>query len=391
MARALRHLGGPVTRIGIAALDRPGAATVRLSVALGLGFALLVTLAAVAQSLLREIDEDVPARAPALFLIDIPAAQEPHLRSIATRDAAGAELRLVPSLRGPVTAIKGVLVADLPSIPEGAWILRGDRGLTFARALPPGNRITAGQWWPADFHGLPLVSLDADAARALQLKVGDTITVAVLGRQIEARIASLREIDWRSMGFNFAIIFAPGALEQAPYTLMATVSPPPGAQTNRLERALARELPMVSAIRVADVIAQVRTLLVALDGAVRTATAVALLLGVIVLAGAVVATRRTRARDLVLLRLVGATRGQVLTTQIIEFAVLGTVVTLAAFAVGAVAARMLLQASFDLPFAPQWGSLAALAIGAIVVTIVAALIAALPALRAKPAAALRAL
>ena len=390
-ARALRHRGGPVTRLGIAALDRPGAATVRLSVALGLGLALLVTLASVAQSLLAEIDGELPNRAPALFLIDIPAAEEAGFRTLAARTAPGAELRLVPSLRGPVTAVKGVPVAELGEVPEGAWVLKGDRGLTFAKQLPVGNKIVAGTWWPADYRGPPLISLDVDAATALKLKVGDTLTIAVLGRPIEARIASLRAIDWRSMGFNFAIIFAPGVLEQAPFTMMATVSPKTGTRTDALEQGLAAQLPMVSAIRVADIVAQVRTLLLALAGAVRVATGVALLLGVIVLAGAVIATRRSRARDLVLLKLVGASRGQVLATQAIEFALLGLTVTATAFAAGIGAARLLLGTTLDLPFRPDWPSLAALAIGAVAVTVGAALLAALPALTARPAMALRAL
>ena len=390
-ARALSHHGGPIARLGIAALGRPGAATVRLSVALGLGLALLVTLASVAQSLLDEIDREVPTRAPALFLIDIPASQQARLRALAAASAPGADLRLVPSLRGPVTAVKGVPVAELGEVPEGAWILKGDRGLTFARDLPVGNRVVAGHWWPENYRGPPLISLDANAATALKLNVGDSLTVAVLGRPIKARIASLREIDWRSMGFNFAIIFAPGVLEQAPFTLMATVSPKPGFKTDILEQELATKLPMVSAIRVADIVAQVRTLLLALAGAVRVATGVALLLGVIVLAGAVVATRRSRARDLVLLKLVGASRGQVLATQAIEFALLGLVVTASAFAAGIGTAWLLLRTSLDLPFRPDWTSLVALAFGAIVVTVGAALIAALPALTARPATALRAL
>ncbi|MEO5641489.1 MAG: FtsX-like permease family protein [Sphingomicrobium sp.] len=391
VARATRHRGGPIARLGIAALDRPGAATVRLSVALGLGLALLVTLASVAQSLLAEIDGNVPLRAPALFLIDIPASEQAKFRAVATTTAPGAELKLVPSLRGPVIAVKGVPVAELKNVPEGAWILKGDRGLTFARDLPVGNRVTAGRWWPADYSGPPLVSIDQDAATALNLKVGDSLTLSVLGRPIEAKIASFREIDWRSMGFNFAIIFAPGVLEAAPYSLMATVSPAPGQRTDALEQALAAKLPMVSAIRVADVVARVRTLLVALAAAVRVATGVALLLGVIVLAGAVVATRRSRAREMVLLKLVGATRAQVLATQGIEFALLGLVVTLSAFAAGIGAAKLLLGASLDLPFRPDWSSLAALAVGAIVITVGAALLAALPALTARPAVALRAL
>lgn len=390
-ARASRHRGGPIVRLGIAALDRPGAATIRLSVALGLGLSLLVMLAAAGASLLTEIGQTIPRRAPALFLVDIPAARQAEFQSLARRELPGAELRLVPSLRGPVVAVNGTRVADLPAIPEGAWVLRGDRGLTFARDLPPANRIVAGRWWPKDYRGPPLISLDRDAAEALGLKVGDTLTIAVLGRPIEARIASLREIDWRSFGFNFAIIFAPGTLESAPYTLMATVSPPAGTSTAAFERRLAQSLPMVSAIRVSAIVAQVGAILAALDQAVRLATMVAIGMGMVVLAGAVVATRRSRIKDLVLLKLVGATRGQVVGTQLVEFTLLSTAVSLLAFVAGVGGARLVTGELLDIPLQPGWAALIAIPAGAVVLAVGAALLAALPALNARPARALRAL
>jgi putative ABC transport system permease protein len=391
IARALKHLGGPVTRLGIAALDRPGAATGRLAVSLGLGLTLLVTLAGTASSILAEIDTAIPKKAPALFLVDIPRAEESRFHAIADRDAPGADLRLVPSLRGPVTEVNGVPVTEMKDIPEGAWILRGDRGLTFARDLPPANRVVAGQWWPKDYRGPPLISIDADAATALNLKVGDTLTVSVLGRPIKARIASLREIDWRSMGFNFAIIFAPGVLESAPYTMMATVAPAPGRLTTEFERSVATELPMVSAIRVSDIVAEVKILLQSVDGAVRIATGFAILMGMVVLAGSVVATRRQRARDIILLRLVGATRGEVTRSQLIEFALLSVAVALAAFGAGAVASRLVVVQLFDFPFSPDWMTLALIPLGAVLLAIVAAFLAAIPALNARPAEGLRSL
>jgi putative ABC transport system permease protein len=391
IARGAKHLGGPITRLGIAALDRPGSATGRLAVSLGLGLTLLVTLAGTASSILAEIDTTVPKKAPALFLVDIPRAEGEHFRQLAAREVPGAELRLVPSLRGPVTAVNGVRVADMKDIPEGAWILRGDRGLTFAPELPPANRVVAGQWWPKDYRGPPLISIDQDAATALNLKVGDRLTVTVLGRPIEARIASFREIDWRSLGFNFAIIFAPGTLEAAPYTLMATVAPAAGASTTGLERKLTAELPMVSAIRVSDVVAEVKTLLESIDGAVRIATAFAILMGMIVLAGSVVATRRQRARDIVLLRLVGATRGEVARSQLIEFLALASAVALAAFGAGILAARLVVTYIFEFPFSPDWASLALIPVGAVLLAVVAALGAAIPALNARPAEGLRSL
>ncbi|HVF36430.1 MAG TPA: FtsX-like permease family protein [Sphingomicrobium sp.] len=391
LARRLRHWGGPVTRLGISALDRPGAATGRLAVSLGLGLTLLVTLAATASSILAEIETSIPKKAPALFLVDIPRADADRFRALANAELPEAELRLVPSLRGPVTEVNGIRVADMQAIPEGAWILRGDRGLTFAAELPPANKLVAGHWWPKDYHGPPLVSIDVEAARALGLKVGDTLTVAILGRPIRARIASFREIDWRSMGFNFAIIFAPGALEAAPYTLMATVAPDKGHPTSGFERRLASELPMVSSIRVADIVAEARSLLESIDGAVRIATLFAIAMGMIVLAGSVVATRRQRAREIVLLRLVGATRAQVAASQLVEFALLAAVSSLAAFGAGALAAQWIVTRQFELAFSPDWLSLAMIPAGATALAMLAAFAAALPALNARPAEGLRTL
>jgi putative ABC transport system permease protein len=391
IARTARHFGGPITRLGIAALDRPGAATGRLAVSLGLGLTLLVTLAGTASSILAEIDTTVPKKAPALFLVDIPRTEEQRFRSLAQAELPGAELQLVPSLRGPVTAVNGVRVTEMRDIPEGAWILRGDRGLTFARDLPPANRIVAGKWWPKDYRGAPLISIDQDAATALNLKVGDTLTVSVLGRPIEARIASLREIDWRSMGFNFAIIFAPGTLEAAPYTVMATVAPPSKTSTIAFERKLTADLPMVSAIRVSDIVAQVKTLLESIDGAVRIAAGFAILMGMIVLAGSVVATRRQRARDIVLLRLVGATRGEVARSQLTEFALLSAAVAVVAGVAGTIASWLVVVQVFEFPFSPDWEGLALIPVGAILLAVVAAFLAAIPALNARPAEGLRAL
>jgi len=298
---------------------------------------------------------------------------------------------MVPSLRGPVIALNGVPVAQIKAIPEGAWILRGDRGLTFARDLPPANRIVAGQWWPADYRGPPLVSIDVAAASALGLKVGDAMTVGVLGRPIEARIASLRQIDWRSLGFNFAIIFSPGAIDTAPYTLMASIAPGAGVPTQGFERRLTADFPMVSAIRVAEIVEQAKILLSSIGGAVRMATAFAILMGMVVLAGSVVATRAERRRDIVLLRLVGATRGQVARTQLIEFALLSAVVAVAALGAGMAAAWTLVTQGFDFAFRPDLVTILLIPLGSIALAVIAAFAAAQPALSARPAEGLRTL
>nr|WP_255554603.1 FtsX-like permease family protein [Sphingomicrobium sp. B8] len=388
-ARTLRHRGGPVTRLGIAALDRPGNATVRLTVALGLGLSLLVALAATGQSILKEIDQSIPNRAPSVFLLDIPSDGSPQFREALDTTLPNASFELVPSLRGPVVEVNGTPVAEMQNIPDGAWILRGDRGLTFLADLPEGNNVVSGEWWPSDYDGPPQISLDVEAAQALGLEVGDTLTISILGRPIEATISSLRTIDWRSFGFNFAMIFAPGTLEEVPHTQMATVTTPPDTDTRPFERALVNQLPQVSAIRVGDIVAEVRSILVSLDAAIRVAVILAIAMGVVVLAGAVVATRRERARDLVLLRLVGASRAQLTRTQLIEFLALSTGAAAIALGAGVLASWIVVTRLFEFAFSPDWPMLIALGPGAVAVAVIAALLAAWPAISARPARALR--
>jgi putative ABC transport system permease protein len=278
----------------------------------------------------------------------------------------------------------------MDSIPEGAWFLRGDRGLTYAATVPEGSRVVDGRWWPADYQGPPLISLDVEAARAAGLKVGDGLTVSILGREIDATIASLREINWDTMGFNFVIVFAPGVLESAPHSFMATVSLPE-AQERLFSRTVSNSFPGVSAIRVKEVVESVSALLGQLSVAVRSAASVAILAGIAVLIGALAASRRARIYDSVMLKLLGATRGRILLAQALEFGLLSLILAAVAFGLGAGAGWYVVVKVLELDWAPDWGVVAAtLAIGALV-TLVLGLLGSLPALAARPARALRSL
>lgn len=380
----------PVMRLALSNLHRPGAQTVRLVVALGLGFTLFATLAVIETNLSSQIRTTVPERAPSFFLLDIPAAEAPRFEALAGAAAPDGELVLVPSLRGSVVALGDRRVSEMRELPPDAWFLRGDRGLTYLPDLPHGNRVVAGQWWPRDYSGPPLVSLDVNAARAVGLKVGDTMTVSVLGREIEARIASLREIDWDTLGFNFVIIFAPGTLEHAPHSVMATIAMPED-QERAFQRSVAREFPTVSLIRVKEVVETVSGLLGQLAVAIRSAASVAVLAGIAVLVGAIAASRRARIYDSVILKMLGATRGRILAAQAVEFSILALILALLAFALGSAAGWYVIVEIFELDWSPDWTVVAATLAAGASVTLALGLLGALPALAARPARALRSL
>ena len=120
------------------------------------------------------------------------------------------------------------LMSDRPAreVAGDHWVVRGDRGLTYAAEPPPQTRIVAGDWWPADYSGPAQVSFAAEEAQEMGLKLGDTLVVNVLGRDISAKVASLRQVNWRSLGINFVMVFSPNTLRAAPHNLLATITLP---------------------------------------------------------------------------------------------------------------------------------------------------------------------
>ncbi|HEY0623217.1 ABC transporter permease [Sphingomonas sp.] len=378
----------PLLRLAIANLHRPGAQTVALVIALGLALTLFVTLAAIQTSLDAEISRAVPERAPSQFVLDIPAESRERFAAVVKREAPEAKLNIVPSLRGTITAYGKQRVADLATLPEGAWFLRGERGVTYADTLPQGSELTAGQWWPKNYDGPPLVSLDRDAARILDLRVGDTLTVSILGREIEARIASLRQVNWDTMGFNYVLVFSPNTLAGAPHSLTSTVDIDPGHE-GAVSRALLAAFPSASIIAVSEVLGQVRTILDQMATAILLSASVAILAGIAVLIGAIAAARQARTYDSVILKTLGATRRQILAAQALEYALLALMLAALALALGTLAAWYVITGVFEFRWAPDWVAiLATLGAGALL-TLGIGLLGSLPVLSVRPAQALR--
>ncbi|HZF95507.1 MAG TPA: FtsX-like permease family protein [Allosphingosinicella sp.] len=387
-ARRIPRPRRPLLRLAIANLYRPGAQTTALVVALGLALTLFVTLAGIQTSLDAEIRRVVPQRAPDLFVLDIPSAEEGRFRSVVAAAAPGAELNLVPALRGTIVAFGGKRVADLETLPEGAWILRGERGVTFSAALPEGSELTAGRWWAHDYAGPPLLSMDAEQARRLGVGVGDTLVVSVLGREIEARIASLRRVNWDTMGFNYVLVFSPSTFAGAPHSLTATVSVAPGREAP-VTRALVSEFTGASVIAVREIVDQVTRLLGQMTSAILAAASITILAGIAVLVGAIAASRQTRSYDSVILKTLGATRLQVLGTQLLEYALLAAIVSAVALLLGTGGAWYVIVKLFEFTWSPDWAVVLATLSGGALVTLGIGLAGSLPLMAVQPAAALR--
>ncbi|MCQ4161068.1 ABC transporter permease [Roseomonas sp. GC11] len=395
MAAARRLRGGaggralrPALRLGLANLHRPGAPTPLLLVALGIGLTTLSAVAMIEGNLRRQLSDQLPVAAPNFYFIDIQSDQAARFDAAARALPGVADVTRVPSLRARVVAVKGVPVEQMRVAEDSAWALRGDRGLTYAARPPEGTRLVAGQWWPEDYRGPPLLSLDARIAEGWGVTLGDEVTLNVLGRDLRFRISSLRRIEWQGLGLNFVLVASPGLLEAAPHTHIATLRNDP-AQDAAVLRALTDAFPNVSGIRVRDALEAVAGLLERLGVALSAVAGLTLLAGALVLAGAMAATQHRRLRDAVVLKVVGATRAQIRAAWMVEFGLVGLTAGLLAAAAGSAAswavARFVMRTEWV--FLP--GTLAGTILGCVALTLFLGYAGTALALRARPAPMLR--
>ena len=393
-ARRAPHLHAMAARLAIANIHRPGALTPTVVLSLGLGLTLLVSLALIEVNINRRLNEQIPQNAPDYFFIDIPSVRAAAFTDLVSATAPGAHLDQVPMLRGRIVSLKGLPADGYPAPPQAQWVLRGDRGITYARDVPKGSTVVAGDWWPADYSGPPLVSFEAELAGELGLAIGDTVTVNLLGRNLTATIANLRTVQWETLGINFVLVFSPSAVAGAPHMMLTTVSfaaPDRDRQEADLMRAIADGFPEVTAVHVREALDTFSSLVAKLALAVRAASGVTLVAAVLVLAGALASSHRFRIYDAVVLKTLGATRRRLIAVYLTEFAVLGAATAVFAVAAGTLIAWLIVTRVMDMDFSFQTSVAATAATGAVILTVALGLAGTWRALGQKPAAFLRSL
>ena len=367
-AAAARRLAQATVRrprlsLALANIHRPGAPARPIIVALGVGLTVFVALVQVEGNLRRQIAERIPAGAPAFFFIDIQPGQVAGFEAAVKSVPEAGRIKRMPTMRGRIVKIAGLPV-QTERVRHGArWAVRSDRALTYIGAQPEGTDIVSGRWWPAGYKGPPLISLDERIARGLGIGVGDTLTLNVLGREITGRIANTRAIAWSTLGLNFVIIFSPGALEEAPQTFIATVEAPTRAQ-DAVVRAVTDRFANVTAISVREALAAISDALDNIAAAARAAAALALIAGLLVLAGAVAAGLRERTRDAVILKVTGARRRDLAVAYLIEYGIAGVAAGLVAAFTGSVAGYFILTLIMDANWVILAGPAAAVLVAA---------------------------
>jgi putative ABC transport system permease protein len=354
-AKRLPHARSVALRLAIGNIYRPGTLTPSAVLSLGLGLALLVALTLIDGNLRAELSEPSSKKTPAFFFLDVPSAEAGDFVRFLKQEAPDGETELVPMLRGRIIRLKGASAETIRPNQSVAWALEGDRGITFADTVPEGSSIASGAWWPKGYEGPNLVSFETEIAEGLGLKIGDEITVNVLGREVTARIASTRRVNWLTFGINFVMVFSPNSFAGAPHNDLAALTFAGGIDPLReaaLVRALAARFPQVTSLRVKDALDALNSVIGELAVAVRAASSVAFLASILVLAGAVAAGQNARIHDAVVLKTLGATRGRLLAAYALEYGIIGVTSALFGVAAGTIAAFAIVRGVMELEF--QW-------------------------------------
>jgi putative ABC transport system permease protein len=375
-------------RLALANLHRPGTPAPAIILSLGLGLAMFVMLALVDRSVTAELTASLPREAPSFFFLDVDKSEKDRFLTALREEPTARDITTAPMLRGRIVDVNGTPAERARTTADAAWALRGDRGLTYSETLPAGSTLVAGQWWPVGYQGPPLVSLTRDIADGLGLEIGDAMTVNVLGRKISARIASLREVDWRSLGINFVMVFSPNALAMAPHSNLVAVTVADARHGEFLDR-IADAFPTVTAITVSDALDAVADLLGKVVLAVRFANGLTLASGVLVLAGALTTGLATRRYEAAVLKTYGATRGKLVSVFALEFLIAGLITSVLAVIIGSLAAFALTSYVLEVTFRFSLAVASFTAALAMIAAVSAGLAATRSALGARPASLLR--
>ena len=369
VARRMPRPRRPELALAITGLVAPGGLARSVVLSLGAGLSLLVAIALVDASLVAELRGRMPENGPDYFAIDINKSDRKAFVGVIHKLAPNARIELAPMLRGRIVRIKGVAADKAKIAPEAKWVLNGDRGLTYSASLPKGSKLVAGKWWNQNDNGEPQVSFAAKLAGEMNLSVGDTLTVNILGRNITARVSRLRQVEWESLAINFVMVFSPSTLKAAPHNLLATVRFPkstPIAARAAASRELGKRLPNVTVINVRDAINTFAAVFGKVMIAVRVAAGITLLAGALVLAGALATAQRRRVLQAVVLKCIGATRRKLLLSHFAEYGLLAFVTACVALGVGTIAAWVVTSQVLETELVFSWFAVA----GALIVSVV---------------------
>lgn len=377
--------GRPALRLALGSVGGPSGETLSVVLSLGLGLTVLSAVGQIDTNLRGAIATELPEVAPSYFVVDIQKDQIEGLTEQVQSTEGVRKFESAPMLRGIITKING---RDAQEVAGNHWVIQGDRGVTYSATKPDNARITEGAWWPEDYAGEPQISFADEEAEEIGLKLGDTLTLNVLGRDITSRITSFREVDFSGAGMGFVLSMNPAAIEGAPHSYIATIYAEQATEAP-LIRALAKAYPNITTIRVRDAIDRVVSIMTSIAAATTLGALATLITGAVVLIGAAAAGEEKRRYEAAILKTLGATRLRVLWSFALRSLYMGLAAGSVAVLAGGVAGWAVTHFVMKASFAFEWRASLAIVLGGIVLTLCTSLWFSWRAMQARPAGVLR--
>lgn len=388
----LKHLPSPPRsdlRRALRNIYAPGSSAPVVIISMGLGLAVMLVIALLDANLHAQLVGQVSKDAPSFVATDLFSDEIDDLKKMRETDPDMVGFQSSPMVRADIVKINGRDPASFKNLPEEAsFMLSRAIAVTDARTLPADSRVTDGKWWPADYKGKPLISLRDTMKSELGLKVGDTIEFRLFGDTITATIANFRHFEYQK-GLNLMVTFSPGVLTGYPFTNLATIKAAPG-RVNALERTLFHTFPEINFIPVGEALNQAAGFVGQIGAAINMVGVIAVINGLLVLAGTMAAGRKQRETNAVIEKVLGATRGNVLRVFLLEYGLLGGFAALIASAVGILTAWAITTRGLEVAFTADPVLIGTVILGAIGLTVAAGGLTTWRALSSRPAQHLRA-
>jgi putative ABC transport system permease protein len=352
---------------------------------IGLGLAVLAAVGQIDGNLRNSMTKSLPDKAPSFFFLDIQSGQLEEFNQRLLDNTEVDRVETAPMLRGLVTQINGKPAAEVGG---DHWVLRGDRGISYAAAMPENTSLTAGQWWPDDYSGPAQISFSAEAAEEIGIGLSDSLTLNVLGRDITATITSLRDVDFSNAGMGFVILLNAGALAGAPHSHIATVYAAEAAEIPILDE-LGQAFPNVTGIQIREAVLMVSGIVSSIASAASIGAIATLITGFLILIGAASASSEQRAYETAILKTLGATRHEILVSFALRSAMVGALAASVALGAGLLGGWAVSNFVFESSFEVIWSNAALIILGGVGATLITGVLFALGPLSQSAAAELR--
>lgn len=328
-------------RLALHNISKPNSNSSIIILAIGISLTIFLTIKISEANFARQINKTINERAPSLFMIDIQENQSLEFNKLLNKYATAEDLMMMPMLRGRITKIADVPVEKAKISQDVSWITNSDRGISFTNKKPKNAILSEGKWWPENYSGIPLISVDERMLKGMKLKIGDTITLNILGEEIKVKIANAREINYTSFQINFAMLLSENSVDGFPHTNIATIFLNNSKEEALLVREIGQHFPNVTTIRTKELLAVVRTNLTNIIISLKFISLISFVAGLLVLASTLNASLKERSYDIAILKIMGIRKQETLKLCFIEWSLLALIASVVSVLIGTFSAYLL--------------------------------------------------